>query len=103
MNLHFQNAVCAPSSPLPWTAEPGKDHFGLPVMWIHARGAGIVGTIRGHDDGAYVARAVNAHDDLLEACRRLLKFNEELATDVGVSTHYPSADFARKAIAKAEP
>ena len=43
-----------------------------------------------------------SRDELLEACRRLLKFNEELCQDVGVSTHYPSADFARAAIAKAE-
>jgi len=45
---------------------------------------------------------LDAAPDLLEACRRLLKFNEELCVDVNVSTHYPSADFARAAIAKAE-
>ncbi len=43
-----------------------------------------------------------AAPELLEACKRLLKFNEELCRDVKVSTHYPSADFARQAIAKAE-
>lgn len=40
--------------------------------------------------------------ELTEACKRLLTFNEELAIDVGVSGHYPSAEFARAAIAKAE-
>ncbi len=43
-----------------------------------------------------------SNTELLDACRRLLKFNEELCADVNVSTHYPSADFARAAIAKAE-
>jgi len=49
----------------------------------------------------YDARQTS-HAELLEACRRLLKFNEELCADVKVSAHYPSADFARAAIAKAE-
>ena len=48
------------------------------------------------------ARLIAAAPDLLEACKRLLKFNAELCEDVGVSTHYPSADFARKAIEAAE-
>jgi hypothetical protein len=48
------------------------------------------------------ARLIAAAPELLDACKRLLTFNEELAVDVGVSTHYPSADFARAAIAKAE-
>ena len=48
-------------------------------------------------------RAENVALELLEACKRLLKFNEELCADVGVSTHYPSADFARAVIAKTEP
>lgn len=47
------------------------------------------------------ARLIAAAQDLLEACRRLLQFNEELCEDVNVSKHYPSADFARAAIAKA--
>ena len=43
-----------------------------------------------------------AASELLDACKRLLRFNEELAADVHVSMHYPSADAARKAIARAE-
>lgn len=45
---------------------------------------------------------VLAAPKLLEAVKRLLKFNEELCQDVNVSTNYPSADFARAAIAEAE-
>lgn len=41
-------------------------------------------------------------DQLLTACKRLLKFTDELCDDVDVSKHYPSAEFARKAIAQAE-
>lgn len=48
------------------------------------------------------AHLIAAAPELLEACRRLLKFNEELCQDVNVSTHYPSAEFAHAAIAKAE-
>lgn len=48
------------------------------------------------------ARLIAAAPELLEACKRLLTFNEELAVDIGVSAHYPSAGFARAAIAKAE-
>lgn len=47
------------------------------------------------------ARLLAAAPELLEACRALLAFNEELCADVGVSKHYPSAERARKAIAKA--
>jgi hypothetical protein len=36
---------------------------------------------------------------LIHVCERLLKFNEELCQDVGVSVHYPSASVARHAIA----
>lgn len=41
-------------------------------------------------------------DELLSALQALLHFNEELCADVGVSKHYPSAEQARAAIAKAE-
>lgn len=44
-----------------------------------------------------------AAPELLEACKRLLKFNKELCEDNNVSKHYPSATFAREVIAKAEP
>ena len=44
------------------------------------------------------AMSARRASELIEACQRLLKFNEELCIDVGVSTHYPSADFARKLI-----
>jgi len=46
-------------------------------------------------------RLAAAAPDLLEACTRLLVFNEELCRDVNVSAHYPSAEFARAAIARA--
>lgn len=48
-----------------------------------------------------LADLVAGAPDLLEACERLLTFNEELCADVGVSKHYPSADNARRVIAKA--
>ncbi len=37
---------------------------------------------------------------LREALAALLKFNKELCEDVGVSTHYPSADKAHKLLAR---
>jgi hypothetical protein len=46
------------------------------------------------------ARLIAAAPDLLDACERLLKFNENLCEDVGVSKHYPSADNARRLIAR---
>ena len=49
---------------------------------------------------ALIVRAVNSFAEAREAVERLLKFNEELCDDVGVSKHYPSADFARKVLAK---
>lgn len=36
---------------------------------------------------------------LIDATESLLKFNEELCSDVGVSIHYPSAERARRALA----
>lgn len=48
-------------------------------------------------------RAITADADitlLVDACERLLKFNEEMCKDVGVSTHYPSADNARSVLAR---
>lgn len=48
------------------------------------------------------ARLIAAAPELLDACKRLLKFNEELCADIHVSEHYPSAELARTAIAKAE-
>lgn len=47
------------------------------------------------------ARLISAAPDLLEACRALVRFNQELCADLGVSRHYPSAELARRAIAKA--
>ena len=37
-------------------------------------------------------------EKMAEALEKLVKFNEELCEDVGISTHYPSADNARKLI-----
>ena len=48
------------------------------------------------------ARLIAAAPDLYEACVALLRFNEELCADIGVSKHYPSAEKARRAIAKAD-
>lgn len=51
------------------------------------------------------ARARYAEQDVLalvEACKRLLVFNQELCEDIGVSTNYPSALKARAALAKFE-
>ena len=39
---------------------------------------------------------------LRKALAALLKFNEELCEDVGVSKYYPSADRARKLLAEEE-
>lgn len=51
--------------------------------------------------GSSLPRSPNVNAELLEACKRLLKFNEELCEDMKVSKHYPSADFARRVIAEA--
>lgn len=79
------------STPGPWTWD-GKFTVGIP----HVKGETFFRT--NPED----ARLIAASPELLDACKRLLKFNEELCADVNVSTHYPSADFARAVIAKAE-
>lgn len=58
--------------------------------------------VQGDDAKTWQGKAAEALVDigsLIHACERLLKFNEELCQDVGVSTHYPSADEARRTIA----
>jgi hypothetical protein len=47
-------------------------------------------------------RLRESHAELLAAAKGLLRFNEELCADINVSKHYPSAEKARAAIAKAE-
>ncbi len=88
--------------------------FPTPGPW-HANGTQIIGA-RGkrtqyvaevlRDNGVMIARdnarLIAAAPELLNACKALLKFNEELAADLNISKHYPSADAARSAIAKAE-
>jgi hypothetical protein len=49
-----------------------------------------------------ISFACEINSQLLEACERLLLFNQELCQDMNVSIHYPSADFTRKVIAKAK-
>ncbi len=52
-----------------------------------------------------MAKIVDFSDTLDEAdalLRRLVKFNEELCADVGVSVHYPSAKDARAYLARRE-
>jgi hypothetical protein len=55
----------------------------------------------GDDERVANARLISAAPDLLDSCEALLRFNEELCEDVSVSTHYPGAERARAAIAKA--
>lgn len=93
------------STPGPWRVVPrdGNRHRHNDIMSGNKRVASIgestIGSLR---ESAANARLIAAAPDLLEACVRLLRFNEELCADMNVSTHYPSADYARKAIAKAE-
>jgi len=53
-------------------------------------------------EGRANARLIACAPELLEACKALLKFNEELCQDINVSIHYPSAEEARQVIRKAE-
>lgn len=83
---------------------PGPYQIGLPggpagPFWslVNAHGNVVAMQITSAENAALLAAA----PDLLEACIALLRFNEELCQDVGVSTHYPSADRARAAIGKA--
>ena len=66
-------------------------------------GANHVTVFNTFDDMKYAdAMLIAAAPDMLTALKALLQFNEELCEDVGVSKHYPSAEKARAAIAKAE-
>jgi len=90
-------------TPGPWRCElvtSGQWEVFGPTQAMICRLAKWTATTRSVD--AADARLIAAAPELLDACRRLLKFNEELCADVNVSTHYPSAEFARKVIAKAE-
>lgn len=54
----------------------------------------------------YAAERDKLKDENQRLCKSLaalLKFNKELCEDVGVSTHYPSADKARRLLATTEP
>lgn len=101
-------------TPGPWRV--GRISDGYSTAWVMAGGKQLVAdVIRAADAPSFQfcvgpadegeasanARLIAAAPSLLEACRRLLTFNEELCTDVGISRHYPSAEMAREAIAKA--
>ena len=49
-------------------------------------------------DAKFIVKACNAYDGLCESLKALLIFNKELCEDIGVSTHYPSAEKARRAL-----
>ena len=90
-------------TPTPWTIEEVDQHILGYKQWELKGPNNIIATVALHKpDAEFIVRACNAHEDLVEACKRLLKFNEDLCEDVGVSKNYPSADFARKTLAKAE-
>jgi hypothetical protein len=78
-----------------WVVDLPED----PKATVHRLYFGDMETNTGRDLAN--ADLVAAAPDLLDACRRLLTFTEDLCADVGVSTHYPSAEAARAAIAKA--
>lgn len=91
-----QEAVVNPWTPEPWDWE--KSYGDYPITAAGRRIAVVVGDHHGADAEA---RLIAAAPDLYEACAALLKFNEDLCADVGVSKHYPSAEKARVALAKA--
>jgi hypothetical protein len=63
----------------------------------------VIAKMTGNDISAQsLAQLFAAAPDLHEALKSLLRFNEELCADIGVSKHYPSAERARRALAKAE-
>jgi hypothetical protein len=86
-------------TPGPWLVE-GDDVVladGTPIGRVY-----YVGPARGGVESTEAnARLVAAAPDLLDALERLLVFADELCRDVGVSTHYPSAERARAAIRRA--
>jgi hypothetical protein len=82
-----------------WRAPTASRPSGGPLL---ARTANVVelGALT-HDEELANARLIAAAPDLLDALERLLIFADELCRDVGVSTHYPSAERARAAIRRA--
>jgi hypothetical protein len=95
-------------TPGPWRLPTAAEaqRWGVHFLILDSEGGSLANAEPGFpmELGTVVANArlMAAAPELLEACRRLLKFNEELSEEVGVSAHYPSSEFARKAIAKAE-
>jgi hypothetical protein len=92
-------------TPGPWLIETDRESGGFVILGDDYEVAVVTPP---DDDSEAIGSAeadavlIAAAPELLDACKRLLTFNEELAVDVGVSTHYPSAELARAAIAKAE-
>jgi hypothetical protein len=63
----------------------------------------ITGFLTPNDDWKIVYCDLHLHaPELLDACKRLLEFNENLCEDINISTNYPSAKFARSIITKAK-
>ena len=99
-------------TPLPWRlyspGEPETSVFEDGKTIVADVGGSTLAVARTHyftderarANAAFIVKAVNAHDDLVKALRDLLRFNEDLCADIGVSKHYPSAERARAALAK---
>ena len=89
-------------TPGPWQIGGGRMSAAHERKVVRGANLEYVARVDGANESAENMRLIAAAPELLEACRRLLTFNQELCQDLSVSTHYPSADFARAAIAKAE-
>lgn len=90
-------------TPTPWSVhqrEDGECLTGEGHYLDGPDGNGVAYAQRSPADAAFICLAVNNHDALVEALERLLRFNEELCADVGVSKHYPSAEMARAVLAR---
>lgn len=83
--------------PMPLVALKGA-HIVDPNGWTVAKCYGDYA----EEYARLIVGAVNSHAELLAALKGLLRFNEELCADINVSKHYPSAEKARAAIARAE-
>jgi hypothetical protein len=60
-----------------------------------------VATVYRGPDARLIVRAVNAHDDMLEACRKAMKAYTNAANGIAFAERFPAGEI-RAAIAKAE-